>query len=949
MAEDQAEVQKPTAAGEKAPQKTINPKQQVAIEKVHDLMGLTGGKPPARFEKEMEDRMTGEKRRAEVVGKIQGERLSKDEVMDQAGGKSEEGGPPREEPEKPEEAEEIPVVEGEIVGEEVEEPGGPRGGERPRINPDEVAHPELKQRAAVWAKLPPEQFRDLEFLEREKNAVYDSTVRTTPDPVPIEEAAELLIALDRLVAVRQREVEELQVEQHRGRPRQYFTPKQRWDIVHDDKERERIFEELFERADATPGREFSDAFSFYYDEPIYRAFIDILHKAGKRPEVTRFVTERQLREILHNTNYVLIAQTPTETLVNHLQHFRSEMADMAFRKTGVVTALHMYEQALMQIMEEHGGWLPYKEVAWDSHLGIGTGRAEQLARQYLNNALAKKIVKDENGDVVEKMEEWEKDRAIALAKGLGVVYMRTPVIAASSKLPPTPYASIYAQKLVQDIAPYVHKHAKFGIGKERLAVMAFLTNKKGKWWQGWSQRELLEFTERVEKGELPEMMDEGDRYLSQSDPFKAANWLAGWRVDDKETSALSNLEGEERKWLGTGIWIEKVRGDLSEKGKKEKVSDELVEAYPETEGRFRGMTKYDRAKTLVEENIDKVARVLPLKLYFNINEVREHVDQQMGFATRDEKGKVIGELIVLQEKAVQEGISRAVIAKTEGRLLPPEEEPELDFDSIEDPQMRKQVRQLAEQIRSKFLDADGGRLRNEFIENLEKKGHKVPFIFGTEDVPFNRYEFIRTGGDSVPRRWNDQNNASKAGDLTIGGFERKMDSYKKQEDIIHDLREIYERISQYDEDRARQLIFGFAEGAMKFYGKDWWARLPLGVGTTLGAITGYELLKLPGIKQIADRVPFLKKINEKNLKSSFAKTKFGNLALGWDETNKWKFTRLLEDSGMLTYAQIEEFRKRTGATLGHMIMDQLRTWGPLGLFAIIAEFINVTRKDIEKL
>lgn len=908
MAEDQAEIQKPRITNkQEVPQKAINPEHQAAIEAIQELMGLTGGKAPAGFQEKIEGRMTGGERqtRTDVVGRVQDERLSKDvEVRGQVGGAGD------------------------------REEGGPR------ISLEDISSDELKRRLDYLNKLPDERFLRPEFLESEHSAIHEAMVKGA---IPPAEAAKAMTSLDHYIArlaeerarleqERLREQEHLQGRAQRGAPEQYFPSEDYTAIKNGEFKdpktgkittREEIFEGLFARADATPGREFNDAFSFYYDEPVYRAFIDILRKAGKEKEVTQYVTEREIRETLHNTNFVMIAQKPTEILVNYLQNFRSEMADMAFRKKGVTVAFHMYEQAIQKVMQEHGGYLPYEAVAWDPRSGAGTSEVESLTLKYLQKAIEKGLVKDENGRPVEEMADWEKKRALSIARGMGIVTMRTLELAASSKLPPNRYASLYGQDIIRDIRPFTHIIGKFGIGKERLAVLGFKTGKGG---FAWSQQELLKFAEDAGK-DMHKVLAAGDRYISYGNPYETANFFSGWRVGEEETSATANLTGADREWAGTGVWIEKLRGDLTEKAKTEAVPQEIVDAYPETErdaaGNPKYANKYDRAKDMITRQLKRIAAIQPLRLYNNFEEVKESVNQGIGL-TPEDRSSVIDELVILQEKAVQEKST------------------ELAFESIRDPLLQGRVRKFAEKVGEKW----GSGLQAEFIKNLEDKKFKAPFILGTEDVPFDKYDFINTGGTTIARKYRDFGAESKAVNSTIGLL-RKMDSYKKQEDIIHDLREIYENISQYDEDTARRAIGQLAEGVMKFYGKDWWARLPLGAGTLLGSLAGHELLKIPGIKQLVTPIPGLNKLID--MKASYAKTKFGNLALGWDESNKWKFTRLLEDSGMLTYEQITKLRKRTGATLGHYAMDQIRTWWALGLFAIIAEFLNVSSKDIDKL
>lgn len=791
---------------------------------------------------------------------------------------------------------------------------------------------ELAAKLQRWSELPEDRFKlefsDLEFLKEQRKAIRDDREKGA---IPWTDAMPAVTFLEKLIAAEERKLEAShargQIRAQRGSPEANFTKVQIEAIIGDEKKREEIFENLFAKADGNPAREFRDAFSFYYDEPVYLAFLEVLRKEANNPKRpreervefeeanTRYAMEKEIRESLHNANYVLLANQPTEILVKFVQQFRPEMADIAFRKTGVVTAYHMHEQALRQVMEAHGGYLPYEEVAWDPRSGIGTGRVEQLTRKYLERAIDKGLVKNEAGESV-RLEEWEIKRAIALARGLGVMTLGTLEIAAQSKLPPGKLGSLYAQDIIRDITPFIHLISKFGIGKQREAVLGFfLEGKKGP----WTQKELLEFLEKADdEEELFKMLNEGDRFLSVLNPLKFGSIFGGWRIGDKEISAIFDLRGEDRKCAGIGVWIEKLRGDLSEKNKTKPVDEKLLSTYPDEEKRFfeekdpetdKNYTKYGRAKTLIREQLNRAANMQPLMLYHNLEELRNYAAQQMPGLTPEAKTDVMADLVFLQEKAVQERLET------------------LPFEEIEDPGRREQVRQFTKAIWDKFL-GNGGRMRDEFIKTLETKGYKVPFILGTTDVMVDRWRFIRNGGNSFARKFRDFLEASKAGAATIN-IDRKMDSYQKQEDIVKDLREGYETISRYDEDAAREFALRFGEGIIKFYAKDWQARLPFGIGSLVEFIGDRGLLP-------------------NHRKASYAKTAFGKEAPAWDEEAKRRFTRALHAAGMLTYEQLAELEKRVGATIWHDAWCKSRRLGPFSILVLLFSMASEFGKDLGK-
>ncbi|MBI4100664.1 hypothetical protein HY439_02885 [Candidatus Microgenomates bacterium] len=724
-------------------------------------------------------------------------------------------------------------------------------------------------------------------------------------------------------------------------------------------EADRLFNRMFIRVDAKPKEEFREAFGtageIEYNEFI-TTFTEALEDASRENRekyerlITKYSHEKDLREILHNANYSLLANVNSEKFVGFFQNFTSDMADAAYRTTGVTLAAHVYEQALRKVIDENRGYLPAVEVAVDPNAHGVTGRegrVESLAQEYFDDAIRAGLLKGPNGWPIEHLQDWEKKRALSLARGMGIVTMRTIEILGQVKLPEKAQGlpSLYGQDIVRDLVPFRHLIGKFGIGMERLAILGFKTGPGG---FGWSQKELIEFKDAPEgshgivNGEASYL---GERYIQQVNPYESGSIFShtGWRA--KVATTHLDRNGNDWEWLGTGVRLERLRSDV----KKEK-----------------GLPEDQQKKTQEMMGIlRKIAEIQPLKLFrqmpdLDLQEAHDQIIQQLfGFSPQELKDLKVKkdtftgfeqsarlqrleelakhfnqaekDLTLLQEKAVQDG--------TGGRFS--FNDARLDFEQpfLADAtgQRKANAQRLADAIKNVFLD--GERKPREPLTRLaEKIGRDDwPFVFGSEDVPHDQYRYVEGGPTAIARTLRDFGAESKAVAGTIKIL-RKMDSYKKPEQIMEDLREVYESISGYDETKARRVISELAEGIMKFYGKDWWARLPLGAGTALGflAARGVPMGGLAGLSW------------GEQIKSSYAKTAFGNEALGWDETDKWKFTKALEGAGMIGYSELEELRKRVGATRWHYTMDLARTFGPLAILIALMEFSRTATKDLAR-
>lgn len=663
---------------------------------------------------------------------------------------------------------------------------------------------------------------------------------------------------------------------------------------------EQIFNRIYERAEARPQDSFEEALGPAGSMEQGEFFTTLSDVAAKNPNLyireraanrlKRYSAEKLLREILHNANYAVHSGSTADKLSEYIQRFEANLEDVAFSKKGVVAASHFWEQALLKVQNELGGYLT-GEVVDGNPKEKKKGRVEVLARRYFNEALRMGWIKgteklDENGKVIYEMTDQEIDTAIFFARGLGIVNGTTIEIAAKSVLPQKNakdsagrLTSLYAQDLIKDMNPFRHVVAKFNAGERRNRVLAFRMNNKRR---PWLYKELKKFDVDQEINVVNGLTDDVlDRYISVVNPFKIGGIFSRttWRYgEDPTVGALGGLKAKgELEWAGTGILIEKARGDLSGNDK----------------------AKSTDAEKQVNILLNKIEETQPLKLFNNLRDLREKVLGEMGKTMEDEQLREdLDILIILQEKAVRF------------------REPSLTFnkETIPDDAQRDRVRKLASLIKEKFNEGGSNSRREKFIRDLKNKEWKLPFNLGMDDAPFDEYNFGATGPTSIARRWRDY--ASEH--VAAGGLENLLDALPLlketekaagKEELVKILFEkIYKPITNYDGNTARDVVLKLSEGIIKFYSKDYPSRLPLGVGTLWGLIKG---------------------------KSSFAQFAYGREAMAWDETDINEFTTMIRAKGMLTVEQQHQLQKQAGGGKKEVIYGTLRTMMPLISIAIM--------------
>jgi len=673
---------------------------------------------------------------------------------------------------------------------------------------------------------------------------------------------------------------------------------------------DRIFNRMFDRVDVSPKVQFGTAFGTA-GQIEFEEFRRTLNEAAADEErtltqdqrdraerlVRRYAEEFELREIAHNANYAVVVNVSVEDLAKFVQRFSDSMGDLAFRKDGVVEAFHFHEQALLKIREENGGYLPPYEATGEHGREL-KGRLEDLMKKYMDTRFP-------------NMPKWKKDRAISLARGMGVISGRTIEIAASSRLPEERgqsvgprFASMYAQKIIEGIAPFRHLFYKYDIRDFRDRVFAYLLDRDES--KPWSKEELADFdtAQRVDiVNGLVE--DKEERFLSVLNPWKIGGVLSRttWRIGrDPSVGALGDFApagSEHENWVGTGVQIELLRGGLLSPERRR----QLEEKVRNTKGLMHERAVKDlndaisgdpQAEQDIREVLQKIARIQPLKLFFNLKGsaekpgLQERVLANLGKTEIDQELQDdLDVLVVLQERAVHDAMY-----DPENTLRENIQEVALSFDDatiVGDPARTARLRRFVEAVQFEFTQPQVslyGRSRlDRFVDDLRNKEWRHPFNFGTEDAPLREYRFSKAGGNAFARRWNDMVEASKATAAAIGLMDG-LNSFKTQEPVVAAIKQIYNPLANIDESLAKDRSMAIAEGVMKFYKKDWYARLPFGVGTLFN-VTGSH---------------------------SFAELAYGKGQMSWDEVDLNGFTRLLRDQVPITLEQQHDLQGKAGGT-----------------------------------
>lgn len=633
--------------------------------------------------------------------------------------------------------------------------------------------------------------------------------------------------------------------------------------------------------------------------------------------------ESKLREYLHNVTQFVNKAANAEQIHKAMASFKAEDADRAFRVKGVSHAAHLYEQAMLQVMARHGGYLSYEAMV--NRINGKLGEVEQLV---YDNMQASKTM----GILSKDTENWEISRAVSLARGMGVVSGRFFEIVAAGGIPKErPLVSWWANSIIKNIA-FFRQVARYNFGFKRNAMLKYKLEGSGPFWR---TKELEEAVNMSATDILDAFVNETDaqgrpytdRYINMLNPFRVGSVYTqtGWRWGadkiDRAGGIAHILDGDvDSPIIGLGMWIEKLRGDYS--GHDHKKSEEAGEK--------------------LEKQIKHSIEITPLKFFYNLNGLRQQIlrGRQLRALYRGEKPvEEVDRTLHIKSKNLEEDLSalallqerllrkRAAAYKEyldkrydkDRNIINPNVKPpnlfspaftEFEYSSLEEAQAGR-VKALAGIIKNEFMHGKLKGVRDTHYKrlmfNLKEKGWKVPFVFGTDDIPHEIYSYAGTGDNSFERRWGDIESVANGAKL-YEDFIRHINNMKKQEDIIQLLQKIHDAVLGHDENVAREVMERTIEGVTKFFKKDIVARLPAGLGWLKGFIGG---------------------------KASYAQLAFGRDQMAWDEVQVDAFLKMAREAGLVGDQQIEDLRKKTGARWWNLGLGIGRTLVSLGFLSFI--------------
>lgn len=659
-----------------------------------------------------------------------------------------------------------------------------------------------------------------------------------------------------------------------------------------------------------------------------------------RTVLRRLKQEMDLREYLHGLSYHVNTNAGAEEIIKGAAQFRGQDADIAFGKRGVSQVLHIYENAMLEVMVKNGGFLP--ATAMINNPDGTYGEVEQIVLDQAKRA-------KEIGALPRDIADWEIRRAISLARGMGIVTGRFFEIVADHGIPKTNMLnSWWANSLVKNIA-FFQQATRFDVGRERNAILGYRLEGGG---GPWSTSELVNYRKMGPQKILDALVNEGDddRLIQMKNPFHIGSIFTqtGWRWKaDKVNmaSAAAHLLEEDpfSPIIGVGLLIEAQRGYLE--------STDLLSSAERAEARtllsVDVKTKGDRAKAIIHKGLHLSSEISPLKLFNGLTRLRQDVltkhygtsvqnrDGQL-FITNDQLRDDIKALSLVQEHMQRERIDaynrylasdelrifRERLARNEvtesdrpRAVLP---EPHLHYSVLVtsvDPAVRarqedqaRRVEQLAKHIEHEFMSGGDNSHMHRVMHNLEHKGWKVPWILGTDDIPYDALKFSAIPGDTIKRRWDADILPVVQTAGLYGKFIMNMSEFQSQHDIVKAMTEIHNTLSGHDGDVAQDAIRYLAEGVGKFYKKDWTTRLPLGIGKLEGYLGG---------------------------KASYAQVVYGRGQMAWDELDMQAFLHHIHAAGIVNHHQMEELKKRLGAENYQLVWAAMRSGIPMFLLGFI--------------
>lgn len=732
---------------------------------------------------------------------------------------------------------------------------------------------------------------------------------------------------------------------------------------------EKLFNRMFDYADSTPQKEFDKALGTAGSQE-HHHWITMLNKfRGKAAEeaertneferldlITRLIQKYQqeyrVRELLHNTYFIVETGGDPKNFVEYSSSFLSEFADLALQGSPEVEiAYRAREQVLYQIKRENYGTIPPETVALRYSEEKDRFESEFEVR---STELLRKTLKA-NGM---NLPLWKVDRALSISRGLGMVLLRWPEIIAECTLQAPSdtneaQPSIPWEKLSWELNPLDHKVKRYKIGREIMAVLhAAVTRQhpKRKFLDLWNQDELTTSMNFNSITALAEW-DRGRRMIDIRNLSRIGGWAtySGWRswvsALEREGGSVSLALADLQKTLGRNpglsirlLWNRYEEGDLGrrkkeflrEYGYKQGVDENSVVALKAWEA----IEKEEKAKVDGEEKNKTVWKEADVKTWKSSAKRIPHVILRV---LTDEANKIyskaeIKALIKDIFGALPEAELKKIYTQTETDLTLAkervmkrrrdfrEQNPKAEFpegeDEITPDDLRRVIEATAEDGDVEKRIERALKLKKIVEERMENKdlqkilfdkmsNREFAYALTTEDTPLGEFRFVQAGARGlVTRRNNDFLQEIQANEAQYGELLNQLNLYKSPEQVVEQLTKIFKAAQVHDYSRALELIEFWAKGIIRFNQKDGILKVPI-FGEIWGAL---NLLRRRG--------------------QSYSQTAYGRSGMSWDSDDIYNFTEQLRKNifiGEEGYAILQRIRKETGGTIWHAIGKKTKT------------------------
>lgn len=733
-------------------------------------------------------------------------------------------------------------------------------------------------------------------------------------------------------------------------------------ILQDPQFRSRYFDGIFANVDAKPNEFWDRAFNALTDGMKYDNFIDLLNRAttdrlDELPEVATRVTLSgediaeiksdlemfqkvvQVRKSLHDMQAIIfLPSVQAEDVLDRMQQFSAEFADIALRTPGLQEAMDLYEEVLYEAMARRDGYLKPEDVRGKVKLQtdgrvkvVGEkGWTEQEFYRRFKEARdsGRLIYRDKDGlpyvltnaDVPDA----KIDQIFGMTRGMMMIDQRLISIAAESRTPAGSgeYTSLFLQDVIQKWNPFNQLIRKFKIYDWNIAALLYQEGRR----RG-NVRDTIKDLEKVwrqiESGDEDaySVLENSLRYITRENPNRAGDlftWLS-WRVGKDKDRDMANAtarfinegrkrqetrrargvirpigtniedwDGEYYNWIGTGVRFEKLRGGLAKLDKEHGGSHHGGEVFNEADRILRQMSE-----------------VQGHRLYLKSSSIRARLNLALGYPASN--------LEFSETQQAEMSRTLQAMAKVETYILNHREEL-LDrgktFDSLifndyidivlDDPEERSLTRNFQTAAAQDFK-SNREKYWDEFIYNRE---NAHGYVLWTGDANLREWDFVALGPTGIARRARDNKSAGEAvnEEIKLIGMLRHI---RGSDEIVEQMGVIFEKIAAYDSGKARQTIAELAKGIGWFFRENGNSEIP---------IYGLIQRRFGG--------------------NSFAQAVYGKFAPAWSPGELKHFIEDLEHRGYITDEDAHSILKDTKSTQFHAVKHGLSVTAQFAALAL---------------